>query len=125
LDYYIEKGTLMITPKTIMEDAWCYMKSRVLFTAAELDVFTKLADCHYTAAELARDGNLDERGTTRLLDSLVGLGMLHKEQQRYRLVAGSEVLSAKHPATILPMAKLSGQLVAMTSKLVSTGSLTS
>ncbi len=93
----------MVTPKSIMEDAWCYMKSRVLFTAAELDVFTKLESCHYTAAELARDSNLDERGTTRLLDSLVGLGLLQKEQQRYRLAEGSEALSAKHPATILPM----------------------
>jgi SAM-dependent methyltransferase len=93
----------MITPKTIMEDAWCYMKSRVLFTAAELDVFTKLEGCHYTAAELARDANLDERGASRLLDCLVSLGMLHKDQNRYRLAAGSEVLSATHPATILPM----------------------
>ena len=93
----------MITPKTIMEDAWCYMKSRVIFTAAELDVFTKLEGCHYTAPELARDSGLDERATARLLDCLVGLGLLHKEQDRYRLVEGSEVLSAKHPATILPM----------------------
>ena len=93
----------MITPKTIMEDAWCYMKSRVIFTAAELDVFTKLEGCHYTAPELARDGGLDERGTARLLDCLVGLGLLDKEQDRYRLVEGSEVLSAKHPTTILPM----------------------
>lgn len=93
----------MITPKTIMEDAWCYMKSRVMFSAAELDVFTKLEGCHYTAAELARDENLDERATTRILDCLVSLGLLDKEQQRYRLAPGSEVLSAKHPATILPM----------------------
>jgi predicted O-methyltransferase YrrM len=93
----------MITPKNIMEDAWCYMKSRVLFTAAELDIFTKLADCHYTAAELARDSGVDVRGLTRLLDCLITLGMLEKEQGRYRLAAGSEVLSAKHPATILPM----------------------
>jgi SAM-dependent methyltransferase len=93
----------MITPKSIFEDAWCYMKSRVLFTAAELDVFTKLEGCHYTAAELARDSGVDERGLTRLLDSLIGLGMLNKEQGRYRLAPGSEVLSAKHPETILPM----------------------
>ena len=93
----------MITPKNIMEDAWCYMRSRVLFTAAELDVFTKLEGCHYTAAELARDSGVDVRGLTRLLDCLITLGMLEKEQGRYRLAAGSEVLSAKHPATILPM----------------------
>jgi ubiquinone/menaquinone biosynthesis C-methylase UbiE len=93
----------MITPKTIMEDAWGYMKSRVIFTAAELDVFTKLADCHYTAPELARDSNLDPRAIARLLDCLVSLGLLCKDQDRYRLVEGSEVLSAKHPETILPM----------------------
>lgn len=93
----------MITPKTIMEDAWCYMKSRVLFTAGELDVFTKLEGCHYTAGELAGDSGLDERGATRLLDCLVTLGLLDKEQNRYRMAPGSEVLSAKHPGTILPM----------------------
>ena len=93
----------MITPKNIMEDAWCYMKSRVLFTAAELDLFTKLEGCHYTAAELARDGGWDERGTTRLLDCLAAMDLLQKEQGRYRLSEGSAVLSAKHPATILPM----------------------
>ena len=80
----------MVTPKTIMEDAWCYMKSRVLFTAAELDLFTKLEGCHYTAAELARDGNLDERGATRLLDCLITLGLLQKEQNRYRLVKAAK-----------------------------------
>ncbi len=93
----------MITPKNIMEDAWCYMKSRVLFTAAELDLFTKLDGCHYTAAELARDGSVDERGATRLLDCLAAMALLQKEQGRYRLSEGSAVLSAKHPATILPM----------------------
>ena len=52
----------MITPKSIMDDAWCYMKSRVLFSAAELDVFTKLEGCHYTAAELARESGADSEG---------------------------------------------------------------
>ena len=71
----------MITPKNILEDAWCYMKSRVLFTAAELDIFTKLDSCHYTAAELARDGSLDERGATRLLDCLITLDLLQKRTE--------------------------------------------
>ena len=42
-------------------------------------------------------------GRTRLLRCLITLGLLQKEQNRYRLNEGSEVLSAKHPATILPM----------------------
>ncbi|MBM4288088.1 MAG: methyltransferase domain-containing protein [Deltaproteobacteria bacterium] len=93
----------MLSPRDILEDAWCYMKSRVLFTAAELDVFTRLEACHYTAAELAREASLDERGATRLLDCLIAMGLLSKEQGRYRLAPGSEPLSRKHPQTILPM----------------------
>ncbi len=93
----------MITPKEIMENAWCYMRSRVLFTAAELDVFTRLEGCHYTAVELSRDIGADERGLTRLLDTLITLGLLEKEHGRYRLAPGAEVLSGRHPVTILPM----------------------
>lgn len=93
----------MLTPKSILEDAWCFMKSRVLFTAAELDIFTKLAGFHYTAAEMAQDGGWDQRATTRLLDCLAALGLLSKDGGRYRLAAGSETLASTHPATILPM----------------------
>ena len=93
----------MVTPQRILEDAWCFMKSRVLFTAAELDIFTKLAAFHYTAAELARDYGWDERATTRLLDCLTALGLLSKDGGRYRLAEGSETLAGNHPATILPM----------------------
>ncbi len=93
----------MLSPKSILEDAWCFMKSRVLFTATEMDIFSKVAGFHYTAAELARDGGWDERATTRLLDCLTALGFLHKEGQRYRLAEGTEVLTANHPASIRPM----------------------
>lgn len=93
----------MVTPQRILEDAWCFMKSRVLFTAAELDVFTRLASFHYTAVELAREGGWDERATTRLLDCLTALGLLSKEGLRYRLAEGSETLAATHPASIRPM----------------------
>ncbi len=93
----------MLTPKSILEDAWCFMKSRVLFTAAELDIFTKLAGFHYTAAELARDGGWDERATTRLLDCLTALGLLTKEGSRYHLTEASQTLASNHPATIRPM----------------------
>ncbi|MGQ9920465.1 MAG: methyltransferase [Desulfobacca sp.] len=93
----------MLTPQSILEDAWCFMKSRVLFTAAELDIFTKLAGFHYTAAELARDHGWEVRATTRLLDCLTALGLLGKDGGRYRLAEGSETLARDHPATILPM----------------------
>ena len=93
----------MPDPKTLLEDAWCFMTSRVLFTAVELDLFTKLAKFHATAAELARDGGWDERATTRLLDALTAQGLLLKEGGRYRLAPGSDTLAADHPQSIRPM----------------------
>jgi len=93
----------MPNPKSILEDAWCFMSNRVLFTAVELDLFTKLAGYHYTAAELARDGGWDERALTRLLDALIALGLLQKEAGRYRLAPGSDTLAANHPESIRPM----------------------
>lgn len=93
----------MFTPKEILEMGWGYMRSRVLFTAAELNVFTWLDRYHYTAAELAAELETDLRATTRLLDCLVALGLLSKEDGRYRLPEGSRVLSDRHPETIRPM----------------------
>lgn len=93
----------MLSPKDILEMAWGYMRSRVLFTAAELDLFTYLDQCHYTAAELAATAGLEERALTRLLDALIVLGLLTKEGGRYRPTEAGAVLSARHPQTIRSM----------------------
>ncbi len=93
----------MLTPQEILQDAWCFMRNRVLLTAVELDIFTKLAHCHYTAAEMAREGGWEERATTRLLDALTALNLLSKEGGRYRLTEASQALAADHPASIRPM----------------------
>lgn len=93
----------MVTPKEILELGWSYMRSRVLFTAAELNVFTWLDRYHYTAPELAAELGTDPRATTRLLDALIALGLLSKEQGRYRLPESSRVLSDLHPESIRPM----------------------
>ncbi len=92
----------MLSPKDILEMAWGFMRSRVLFTAAELDLFTYLDQCHYTAAELAATAGLEERALTRLLDALLVLGLLSKEGGRYRLTeagaVGFEPAPQIHPA---------------------------
>jgi cyclopropane fatty-acyl-phospholipid synthase-like methyltransferase len=59
------------------------MPSRVILTALELDVFTALHDgCD--AAELARRLGSDARGTELLLNALVSLGLLQKQNGTFR-----------------------------------------
>ena len=81
-----------------------FMKSRVILTAAELDIFTRIDTKPCGAKELAGEKSLDERAATRVLDCLVSFGLLEKESGRYKLSEEGSLFSARHPQTILPMA---------------------
>ena len=87
----------------LMEDARGFMKSRVILTAAELDLFTRLDEKPSTAEELASGMGLDLRGATRLLDVLVTLDFLRKENGRYHLTDAGTYFSSRHPETVRPM----------------------
>ncbi|MCG6926118.1 MAG: acetylserotonin O-methyltransferase [Acidobacteria bacterium] len=65
-------------PVDVMGTARAFMESRVLLTALELDVFTRLGGGG-TAAEVAASGRTDPGATARLLNALVALGLLVKE----------------------------------------------
>jgi len=80
-----------------------FMKSRLILTAAELDLFTQIHDLGPTAGELAEKMDLDVRATTRLLDALVTLDLLEKENGRYACTDTGVPLSSSHRETILPM----------------------
>jgi len=70
----------------------------------ELDVFTPLASGAMTAAEVARILGSDLRGTTTLLDALVAIGLLEKEEGRFRCTPkAAELLSRDSAGTVLPM----------------------
>lgn len=89
--------------ETLTAEAFHFMKSRVILTAAELDLFTGLDRQPSTAGELARSLTLDQRALTRTLDYLVALGLLSKEEDRYRPTDAGAYLSSRHEETILPM----------------------
>jgi (2Fe-2S) ferredoxin len=85
-------------PDDFMDTVRGYQASRILLTAIELDVFTTVAQRgdHATAAALAQPLGTDARSTEILLNALVALSMLTKQNdvfsntplaQRY-LVAG-------------------------------------
>lgn len=61
---------------------WGFRQSRVLLTAIELDVFSKLSDGS-DAANLARNTGTDPRAMAMLLNALVTIGVLSKKGEQY------------------------------------------
>jgi len=89
--------------ESITAEAFNFMKSRVILTAAELDLFTKLDEKPSRAADLAAGLDVDARALTRVLDYLVALEILSKEDGLYRPTESGAFLSSSHPETIRPM----------------------
>ena len=87
----------------VLEEVRGFFKSRVILTAAELDLFTRLSKEEATANDLAKELECDQRCLTRLLDSLVALKLLSKQDSLYRTSERGALLTAGHPGTELPM----------------------
>jgi len=80
-----------------------FWKSRILLTAAELDIFTILDKNPATAENLSHRMRVDARCLRRLLDCLITFGILQKEESCYCLSEQGAQLSANHPQSVLPM----------------------
>jgi SAM-dependent methyltransferase len=100
----------MPTPLDILVQARSYMVSRAILTAAELDLFTRLADQPAAADEIAAGLGLDERALTRLLDCLVTQDLIEKKHGRYRVTKGGAYLASGHPSSVLPMVQHLGTI---------------
>ncbi len=72
------------SPQPIMELASRFMESRALLTACELGIFTALGDHPRTSVDVAKALGLDGRGTDRLMNVLVSLGLLEKSAGMFR-----------------------------------------
>jgi len=79
-----------------------FWASRIILTAAELDVFTLLDKGPLTSSMLAHQIGSDPRATDRLLNSLVALDFLEKGEDLFSLSPKGKPLSSLHPQTILP-----------------------
>jgi predicted O-methyltransferase YrrM len=88
---------------SIIADGFSFMKSRAILTGAELDLFTKIDDKPSTAKELTDTLQFDLRATTRILDCLVSLGLLEKQNNQYHTTEKGAFLSSRHPETVLHM----------------------
>jgi predicted O-methyltransferase YrrM len=89
---------------SIFKTARGFWEARILMTAAELDIFSRLLDAPKTAAQVVDELSSDPRGTEMLLDALVALEMLVKKDDAFRVGPGLEkALSSSTPETILPI----------------------
>lgn len=81
-----------------------FMESRIVLTAAELDLFTVLGPDPLSLEEILERKQADPRGLTILLDALAAMGLLVKEGETYRCPPPvATLLSRESPESIHPM----------------------
>jgi predicted transcriptional regulator len=73
----------IMNQNTIREFVSSFQKSRILLSGFELDIFTNIAEQGATAKQVSDTLNLDEHACERLLNALVSLGFLTKQDQLF------------------------------------------
>src|SRR5262245_43455124 len=66
-------------PSSILQTAFGFWSSKVLLTAVEFDVFTKLGARRLTGAELGAESGLHRRAINDFFDALVAMKFLDRE----------------------------------------------
>lgn len=84
------------TPGSILELSGYYWRTCTLHAAVQLDVFTVLDGGAQTAAGVAATCGTDEEATARLLNALVALGLVVKQQQTYHNTQAAHNFLSKH-----------------------------
>jgi predicted O-methyltransferase YrrM len=80
------------------------MESRVLLTAAELDLFTIAGAAPLTAEQIAERIGGNRRSLTIVLDAVAAMGLLVKREGAYQTEpSAARLLSADSPVSILPI----------------------
>jgi 16S rRNA G966 N2-methylase RsmD len=72
-----------MNPNAIREFASSYQKSRILLTGFELDIFTNIEESGSTNKQIASKLKLYEHACERLMNALVSLGFLKKQNQLF------------------------------------------
>jgi hypothetical protein len=88
-----------MNPNATRELAASFQKSRILLSGFELDIFTNIDDSGTTNNQIVKKLQLDERACERLLNALVSLGFLSKQNHLFFNTSESfAFLSKKSPA---------------------------
>ncbi len=96
-------ATAMVDPTPIMQLASGFMGAKHLFAASELGLFEALAQSPATLQALAARTGLTTRAARISADAMVALGILEREEDRYRnSPAAAAYLSQTSPADLRP-----------------------
>jgi hypothetical protein len=74
----MQDANSQLDPGPILQTAFAFWSSKVLLTAVEFGVFTKLGDRHIGGAELGAELDLHPRGISDFLDALVAMKVLDR-----------------------------------------------
>jgi len=93
-----------VTPEPIMRIAMGFMAAKHLFTASSVGLFENLASAPATLEELVERCRIPERTLRISIDAMVSLGLLEREQDRYRnSPAAAAFLSGKAESDLRPV----------------------
>jgi len=92
----------LLDPGAILQTAFGFWSSKVLLTAVEFDVFSKLGDRHISGAELGAEIGLHERAISDFFDALVAMKFLERagdgpSAKYFNTPAGALYLDSKSP----------------------------
>ncbi|HWF39890.1 MAG TPA: methyltransferase [Candidatus Acidoferrales bacterium] len=77
--------TPTLDPAPLMQMSFSFAPSRILSTAVQLDIFSKIASGAQTVSEIAKAAGASERGTSMLLNALRGFELLTKHKDAFAL----------------------------------------
>lgn len=72
-----------MNPLEIRETVMAYQKSRIILTAFQLDIFTFIGEESHHSETISKSLNLNKDATERLLNALVALKLLKKNNENY------------------------------------------
>lgn len=84
-----------VTPEKIFETYFAHMRTGVLVTSVDLELYTHIKNGHSTAVEIAKAAKASPRGMEILLNSLVALNFLTKSSDAYQLTPLAEKFLVK------------------------------
>ncbi len=97
------------TPGELMDALNAFRLSRVILSAYELDLFNQLTSGPMTSAEISARIATDPRATERILNALVGTGLIRKEKSRFANTPFSEkFLVSSSPSYVGGIGHMSG-----------------
>jgi acetylserotonin O-methyltransferase len=99
-------------PSIVLELLEAFRRSKIMFTGVSLGVFDELASTEGTAAALAEALHCDADAMRRLLESLVGVGLLSRDGENFRNTpAAEQYLTSQSPTRMTGYVQYSNRVM--------------